>query len=108
MIFVQLRGFVKPAIVKIASLVLDHCFTQIQNQARDRRVCGELRDVQSFVAPRNWSHRGTVTVSNVSDTLHFMDLEPVKPGTTDREVQAYFDSGAQSQPPWSLDGPYGG
>jgi hypothetical protein len=62
----------------------------------------------TFVAPRNWSHRGTVTVANVSDTLHFMDLEPVKPGTTDRQVQAFFDSGSQSQPPWSLDGPYGG
>lgn len=55
-----------------------------------------------------WGHlrsHGSVLVANVADTLHFMSLSPVAPGTTDAQVQAYFDSGSQDQPPFALNGP---
>jgi hypothetical protein len=58
-----------------------------------------------FVAPRNWPHRGTYTFRNTSDTLHFMSLTPVKDGTTDKQVQKYFDSGSQNPPPFLKAGP---
>jgi hypothetical protein len=45
-----------------------------------------------FVAPRKWPHKGTFTFSNKSGTLHFVDLQPVQPGTTDKQVQDYFDA----------------
>lgn len=61
-----------------------------------------------FVAPVNWKHQGTVTVANVSDTIHFMNLVPVQPGTTDQEVQQYFDSGQQGPPSFAAGGPSGG
>jgi hypothetical protein len=54
-----------------------------------------------FIAPRKWSHRGTVTVANVSDTLHFMNLVPVAKGTTDDQIQQFFASGAQGAPPFA-------
>jgi hypothetical protein len=57
-----------------------------------------------FVAPRSWPRRGTFTFTNRSDTLHFVSIEPVKPGTTDKQVQAYFDSGSQQPPPFLLEG----
>lgn len=49
--------------------------------------------------------KGSILFSNVSDTLHFADITPVAPGTTDAQVQAFFDSGSQAQPPWALNGP---
>lgn len=58
-----------------------------------------------FVAPRNWPHQGTYTFRNTSDTLHFMSLTPVKNGTTDSQIQAYFDSGSQNPPPFLKAGP---
>jgi hypothetical protein len=58
-----------------------------------------------FVAPRNWPHQGTYTFHNTSDTLHFMSLSPVKTGTTDQQVQNYFDSGSQNPPPFLKAGP---
>jgi len=58
-----------------------------------------------FVGPRVLPARGTVTVRNVSDTLHFMLALPVKDGTTDADVQAYFDSGSESEPPFARQGP---
>jgi len=61
-----------------------------------------------FVAPRYWPHEGTYTFRNTSDTLHFMVLEPVKTGTTDAEVQKYFDSHVQTPPPFLRMGPSGG
>jgi hypothetical protein len=61
-----------------------------------------------FLAPRNWPHKGTYTFRNTSDTLHFMELQPVKNGTTDQQVQAYFDSNSQNPPPFAKDGPTGG
>lgn len=61
-----------------------------------------------FVAPASWPHHGTYVFRNVSDTIHFMAIVPVKDGTTDEQVQAYFDSGSQSPPPFAGDGPPGG
>ena len=61
-----------------------------------------------FIAPRYWPHEGTYTFRNTSDTLHFMALQPVKDGTTDAQVQAYFDSGVQNPPPFAKMGPTGG
>ena len=67
-----------------------------------------MTSTDRFVAPRNWPHRGTATVGNVSDTLHFMNLVPVKAGTTDAQVQAYFDSGDPNPPSFAKGGPSGG
>lgn len=49
--------------------------------------------------------RGTIRVANVSDTLHFMSLERVKKGTTDKQVQQAFAADASGPPPWALSGP---
>jgi hypothetical protein len=61
-----------------------------------------------FVAPASWPHDGTYVFRNVSDTIHFMSIVPAKAGTTDAQVQAYLDSGSQSPPAFSGDGPFGG
>jgi len=61
-----------------------------------------------FIAPRYWPHRGTYLFHNVADTIHFMDIVPVKAGTTDQQIQAFFNSGSQSQPPFFGNGPSGG
>jgi hypothetical protein len=45
-----------------------------------------------FEAPDVLPATGTVTVHNVSDSLHFTLIQPVREGTTDAEVQALFDS----------------
>ena len=58
-----------------------------------------------FVAPRVWPHRGTYLFHNVADTIHFMAIMPVKPGTTDAQIQAFFNSGG---PPPFINGPSGG
>ena len=62
-----------------------------------------------FIAPNIWPHTGSYTFTNTAaDTLHFMILNRVKPGTTDTQVQAYFDSHVQTPPPFGLPGPTGG
>jgi hypothetical protein len=61
-----------------------------------------------FLAPRNWPHKGTYTFKNVSDTIHFMTMQPVKQGTTDAQIQAYFDSHASGPPSFALNGPTAG
>ena len=62
-----------------------------------------------FIAPRNWPHEGTYTFRNTSDTLHFMVLQPVKNGTTDKQVQAYFEQPpSNNPPPFAKMGPSGG
>jgi hypothetical protein len=61
-----------------------------------------------FLAPSSWPHGGTYTFLNVSDTLHFMAISPIKVGTTDADIQAYYDSGVQTPPPFALSGPAGG
>src|SRR5690348_4964131 len=58
-----------------------------------------------FLVDGHLHARGTVTVANVSDTIHFMELQPVKAGTTDKQIQAYFDSGAQGAPSFAVNGP---
>ena len=55
-----------------------------------------------FLAPPALPAQGTVRVRNVSDTLHFADLVPVAPGTTDADVQAFFDG---TGPPPFIQGP---
>ena len=61
-----------------------------------------------FVTARDWPHQGTYTFKNMSDTLHFMTFQRVKKGTTDAQVQRYFDSGSQNPPPFALNGPSAG
>jgi hypothetical protein len=58
-----------------------------------------------YVTPATLPAGGTVRVSNVSDTPHFMQLMRVRKGTTDGQVQKYFDSGAQGPPPFAEKGP---
>ena len=61
-----------------------------------------------FIAPNRWPHRGSYLFHNVADTIHFMEIMPVKAGTTDKEIQAFFNSGSQSAPPFARNGPSGG
>jgi hypothetical protein len=73
---------------------------------QDSRVHSNLTvkavEPDRFVAPRSWRHEGTFTWTNRTDTIHFVDLAPVAAGTTDAQIQAYFDSGSQ-QPPTFFD-----
>jgi len=59
-----------------------------------------------FVAPRSWPHKGTYTFKNVSDTLHMMQIVPVKPGTTDADITAFFAGKTKNVP--LIPGPTGG
>jgi hypothetical protein len=68
------------------------------------RVTVKAVEPDRFVAPRSWPRRGTFTFTNRSATLHFVTLERVTPGTTDEQVQAYFDSGSQQPPPFMVPG----
>jgi hypothetical protein len=73
----------------------------------------KLTSADRFVSPGTLPARGTVTVMNVADTIHFMEIEPVLKGTTDAQIQAWFDSFANGTPPPSgpppfADGPTGG
>jgi hypothetical protein len=65
----------------------------------------KLTSADRFVGPRTLPARGTVTVRNVADTIHFMEMQPVVKGTTDAQIQEYFDSGSQDPPPFGVDGP---
>lgn len=64
-----------------------------------------LTSSDRFVVRGHLPARGSVLVRNVSDTIHFMALQPVKAGTTDKQIQSYFDSGSQDPPPFALPGP---
>jgi hypothetical protein len=59
-----------------------------------------------FAAPNTWPHAGTVLFTNTdTSSMHFMDLQRVTPGTTDAQIQAYFDSkGAGHAPALFLPG----
>jgi hypothetical protein len=96
-----------------------HLTTLTVKEAKDRMHIEQDSDLASqvtvkatsadrFIAPRSWPHEGTYTFRNTSDTLHFMALEPVKAGTTDEQVQKYFDSHVQTPPPFMTMGPGGG
>lgn len=70
-------------------------------------VSGKISMTSSdrFVAPHRLPRRGSLLVRNIADTLHFAVLQPVKPGTTDAQVAAYFASGSQQPPSFALPGP---
>jgi len=75
------------------------------------QVSVQATSADRFIAPSSWPSRGTYTFTNTSDTLHFMTMMPVKPGTTDAQVQAAFSappSAQQGPPPFALMGPSGG
>jgi len=61
-----------------------------------------------IIAPAWWPHHGTYLFHNVADTIHLMAIVPVKDGTTDQQIQAYFNSGSQNPPPFFRNGPSGG
>jgi hypothetical protein len=61
-----------------------------------------------FIAPATWPHSGTYLFHNVADTIHFMAIIPVKPGTTDKEIQAFFNSHSSAPPSFFVPGPSGG
>jgi hypothetical protein len=48
----------------------------------------------SFLAPTVWPRRGTWSLRNADDTVHFMLVQPVKAGTTDDQVQAGLVDGS--------------
>jgi hypothetical protein len=48
---------------------------------------------------------GTVTLRNRTGSLQSLNVWPVAPGTTDEQVQAWLDSGAQGDSGFLLDGP---
>jgi hypothetical protein len=58
-----------------------------------------------FDVPQPLPARGTISVRNVSDTLHFIQMWPVVPGTKDAAVQAWLDAGALGDPGFFVDGP---
>ena len=61
------------------------------------RVLVTPTSADRFIAPSTWSHRGTYLFHNVADTIHFMAIQPVEAGTTDPQIQAFFDSGNQTR-----------
>ena len=71
-------------------------------------VLVQATSADRFAAPRYWPHSGAYVFANVADTIHFMELMPVKSGTTDAQIQAYFNSGSQAAPPFAKAGPSGG
>ncbi|GAA2033675.1 hypothetical protein GCM10009740_25240 [Terrabacter terrae] len=64
-----------------------------------------LTSADRFVGPRHLPAEGSVTFRNVADTIHVAQFSPVKKGTTDEQVQAYYDSGVMTPPPFALNGP---
>jgi hypothetical protein len=66
-----------------------------------RRACSWTAPIASYRRAR--CVRGLIRVHNVSDTLHFLSLAPVKPGTTDANVQAFLDGSSSASP--LIDGP---
>jgi hypothetical protein len=70
-----------------------------------RHATVKLTSDDRFDGPDVLPAAGSITVRNVSDTIHFMDVSPVKPGTTDDDIQRFFQSDNRDQPPFALDGP---
>jgi hypothetical protein len=101
-------GTAPPTLSSFTRFTVRPAYASAVRPALTSQFTVQLTSADRFVAPRNWAHKGTVTVANVSDTIHFMNLVPVKAGTTDKQVQAYFDSGVQTPPPFALQGPSGG
>lgn len=61
-----------------------------------------------FIAPSSWPHADSYVFTNPSNTLHFMELQRVKPGTTDAQVQAALSSPSHRRPLFFLNGPTAG
>ena len=101
-------GTSQPTLSSFTPFRVRYDYTLLAQPALRSQFTVQMTSSDRFVAPRYWAHRGTVTVANVSDTIHFMNLVPVKRGTTDKQIQKYFDSGVQSPPPFALRGPSGG
>jgi hypothetical protein len=57
-----------------------------------------------FNTPRILPANGTIAVRNASNTLHIMNIWPVRPGTTDHEIQSWLEDPATADSPL-LDGP---
>jgi hypothetical protein len=55
-------------------------------------------DADRFIAPTTWPHEGTYLLDNVSDEFHIMDIVPVAPGTTDKQLQAFFNANSNVLP----------
>jgi hypothetical protein len=74
---------------------------------RHARATVRVTSADRFRIRGSMPAHGTIRVVNVSDTLHFVAFQRVKPGTTDRQVQHSFASGGPSSgpPPWALPGP---
>ncbi len=56
------------------------------------------------------SANGTILVHNAAPEIHEMEIQPVAPGTTDAQIQAYFDAILQGKqpPPAPFTGPPAG
>ena len=65
----------------------------------------ELTSDDRFDSPDVLPKAGIISVSNVGGTIHFMHVSPVKQGTTNNDIQRFFDSHDQGEPPFALDGP---
>jgi hypothetical protein len=83
---------------------------RVRGRAHDREEASHddvptvlMNSADRFVSPSVLPARGDIQVRNVSNTLHFLSLAPVNPGTTDADVQAFFD-GLTDTPPF-VDGP---
>jgi hypothetical protein len=90
-------------------------FTPLQVTAGSRggplhgNVSVRATGADRFVAPSSWPHQGSYVFTNTdTSSIHFMDLQRVKPGTTDAQVQTYFNSHSQAPPPFALSGPGAG
>ncbi|MEW1955672.1 hypothetical protein [Terrabacter sp. NPDC080008] len=64
-----------------------------------------LTAADRFVGPRRLPAKGSVTFRNIGDSIHVAQFSPVKKGTTDKQIQAYYDSGSMAPPPFALNGP---
>ena len=71
---------------------------RVRGRAHDREEASHddvptvlMNSADRFVSPSVLPARGDIQVRNVSNTLHFLSLAPVNPGTTDADVQAFFD-----------------
>jgi hypothetical protein len=52
------------------------------------------------VSDTDLAHRGWIKFRNRANQPHFIDLQKVAPGTTRKDVNDYFQSGSQDDPPW--------
>ena len=60
-----------------------------------------LTSADRFAVKGHLPAKGSVLVKNAGDSIHFMQFQPVKPGTTDAQVQAFFDAGFQGPAPFT-------